>query len=282
MSKVKKIVISVICLLLVLCLTVGGIFTYRWYSMKKNPVGVIPVSDINNSWYSDYSNDEYLDGEVKKGMSQVVMYDPQLTITEILVKKGDTVDVGTPLIKYDTTLLNLQMQIKENEIQTIDMKLEALRKKIITLKGTKTASAGYDFNSSDASDKSGEAFNVSFAAPDKMCGVTNVSFAVSGNTSGRVTADRLILRTVDEPETQETEESEAQEEPAEVIADISAAYKGNGTVEEPFTFKIKPGTSIDASLISKAVEGGYVCCFEVAVQDNPEIIFIHGPLMEKK
>lgn len=255
MSKVKKIIITIVSLVLVVCLAGGGIFTYKWYSAKKNPVEVIPVSNINNSWYGDYGSglsDIY--GSVSKGMSQSVYYDPALTINEILVKEGDEVEVGTPLIKYDTTLLNLQLQLKENDIKTIDMRIEALQKKLANLKKTKvTADSGISVGESN--------------------------IALMGCNTGNVQVVSLALNKTDGSiisMSQITDVQEGSEEEIPVwteLTDSSYAYKGVGTEDNPFAFKVALGANISESFITKAVSDKCVCMIEVVSEDGENVLY---------
>ena len=258
MSKMKKIIITAVSLVLIVCIAAGGIFTYRWYSLRKNPVSVIPVSTINNEWYGDSSYNGSLYGSVTKGMTQSVYYDSTLTINEVLVKEGDMVEVGTPLINYDTTLLNLQLKLQENEMQTIDLKMEAVRKRIANLKSTKAVAA--------AGDISGENNVVQMAHKSTGGGFISTLFTPENNS--------WIIDTVNTGESQSETETKENIPVLSELNDKSVAYKGTGTDQSPFTFRIIVGAVIDDSFITKAVADKCICEFEVVSgEDSDEILY---------
>lgn len=67
--------------------------------------------------------------------------DDTMPITQVYVKAGDMVKVGDRLVAYDTTLSSLELEMKEMQIQGIDLNIQNLQKEITQLKGTKTAKA---------------------------------------------------------------------------------------------------------------------------------------------
>lgn len=252
MKKTKKIIISIVSIVLTICLITGGVFVYRWNSMRKNPVSVISVSSINNSWYGDPAYNGSLFGTVTKGRTQSVYYDSALTIKELLVNEGDAVAIGTPIIKYDTTLLNLQLQLKENDIQTIDLRIEALRKRLVTLRNTNVIA--------DAGDISGE---------------NDVALMSNGSANDcAVLSATVVYSNIPLAELSESTESVSEgvtEESIPVLSaldDKSVAYKGIGTDESPFCFRIIVGAVIESSFITKAVADKCVCEIEVVADEN--------------
>ena len=51
-------------------------------------------------------------------------------VQSVLVKKGDKVKVGTPLIAYDTTALKLAVQEKKNAVDAAEDDLRQARKEL--------------------------------------------------------------------------------------------------------------------------------------------------------
>lgn len=132
MSK-KKVIIIVISLVAAVALVTGGFFTYRWYRSENTMVEVLPVSNLN--W--GYSGDEMSSyGMVTNDMSQDVFFLENQTIEEIFVSEGDTVSVGDPLISYDMTMSNLQLEMKELDIDTYNNRLAAAQKELERLRNT--------------------------------------------------------------------------------------------------------------------------------------------------
>jgi multidrug efflux pump subunit AcrA (membrane-fusion protein) len=97
--------------LTVLCLLIGGTYGgFNYYQRNHatlTPVEVIPVSNIYTyNWQSGGSS--Y--GNVSSGLTQSVFLQKDDAIQEIFVKEGQEVTVGTPLLAYDMTLLELQVE----------------------------------------------------------------------------------------------------------------------------------------------------------------------------
>ena len=103
-------------------------------------VKVAPVSSLNSGgWYDDSGIASY--GTVTTNQKQDIYVDDTMPITQVYVKAGDTVKVGDRLVAYDTTLSSLELEMKEMQIQGIDLNIQNLQKEITQLKGTKTAKA---------------------------------------------------------------------------------------------------------------------------------------------
>ncbi len=58
-----------------------------------------------------------LSGVITSGNVQKVMLDNQKLVDEVLVKEGDTVKKGDPLMKYDMTALELDAAQKKTQYQ---------------------------------------------------------------------------------------------------------------------------------------------------------------------
>lgn len=132
MSK-KKIIVIVVSIVVVVALAVGGIFTYRWYKSKNTTVEVQSVSNLN--WgYGGSGMSSY--GMVTNDTSQDVYLLESQTIEEVFVTEGQTVSIGDPLVSYDMTMANLQIEMKELDVDTYNNKLTAAKKELEKLKNT--------------------------------------------------------------------------------------------------------------------------------------------------
>ena len=107
MKKVRKIVISVVCCVLVAALIVGGIVF--WRSKNAKSVEVYPVSNLTSSYWGDSTQ---LTGNVSTGKMQNVPLKDSL-VESINVSEGDTVHVGDVLMVYDTTSYQLTLQSRQ-------------------------------------------------------------------------------------------------------------------------------------------------------------------------
>lgn len=177
MSK-KRIIIIIVSLVVAVALVTGGIFTYRWYRSENTMVEVIPVSNLN--W--GYGGDEMSSyGMVTNDMSQDVYFLENQTIEEVFVSEGDTVSVGDPLISYDMTMSNLQLEMKELDIDTYNNKIAAAQKELERLRNMtpisepsvpETPVSPTEPEPPQLSEKTGEAYNYisSVSVPNKGTG----------------------------------------------------------------------------------------------------------------
>ena len=134
-KKIIKVGIPVAAGCIVLALGIG-------FAVKNSgkAVKVAPVSSVNSGgWYDDSGIASY--GTVTTNQKQDIYVDDTMPITQVYVKAGDTVKVGDRLVAYDTTLSSLELEMKEMQIQGIDLNIQNLQKEITQLKGTKTAKA---------------------------------------------------------------------------------------------------------------------------------------------
>lgn len=179
MSK-KKIIIIIISLVVAAALATGGFFTYRWYRSENTMVEVVPVSNLN-WWYGGDEMSSY--GMVTNDLSQDVYFLENQTIEEVFVSEGDTVSVGDPLISYDMTMSNLQLEMKQLDINTYNNKIAAAQKELERLKNTtpipdtpvsdpSVPATPAEPETPQSTEKTGEAYNYisSISVPNKGTG----------------------------------------------------------------------------------------------------------------
>ena len=121
-KKIIKIGIPVAAGCIVLALGIG-------FAVKNSgkAVKVAPVSSVNSGgWYDDSGIASY--GTVTTNQKQDIYVDDTMPITQVYVKAGDTVKVGDRLVAYDTTLSSLELEMKEMQIQGIDLNIQNLQK----------------------------------------------------------------------------------------------------------------------------------------------------------
>lgn len=212
------------------------------------PVKVASVSVINQGYWGGNSQiSEY--GNIVADMNQTINYDGSLTIKEIYVKEGDKVKVGDPLISYDTTLVEMEYDMKKMQIEGIGLKIQNLQAEIDQLKRNGTSSSAY-----------GSSANT--RAKIVPAGYKNGNF-LSVKNMAAVTEKAL-------PEGQVYSE----------ITENSVPYTGNGTKEEPYRYYIYPPegkTTVNLSKewIKKSLDEKSVSVFDtVDSAENPsKIVF---------
>ena len=105
-KKAKKIVIISTSVVLCAAIVVGAI---AWAAGNKNNnlvAKIIPVSYI----YTNYWDNNTTYGNVQSGYSQQVYQKNEQIVQEIHVEVGDKVSIGDPLLSYDPTSVELDVE----------------------------------------------------------------------------------------------------------------------------------------------------------------------------
>ena len=232
----KPVIISVSCLLAAV-LAAGGIVL----AVKNSgtPVPVAPVSTMNSGYWNDNS-DIAPYGNVTTNLNQDISYDESLIITQVYVQEGDTVQVGDPLVSYDTSLVALELEMKQMQIDGIGLNIQNVQAELDQLKKTAPAATA------SASPLAGVLLAASRSAGTS--GAPGVSeTAASGSSSGQTP---LPPGTV-----------------WQKITPDSVPYQGNGTRENPFRYYVFPEegkatVTVDREYLKQALNDGTVSIFD--------------------
>lgn len=130
----KKIIAIILTVVLLTGAVTGGIFAYRSYSNSKLVADVSSVGMLNWGYYGD-SMESY--GSITNDESQEIYLSTSESVKEIYVEEGDTVSVGDPLLQYDMTVVELNIEMQKLQIQSIENKIAAANRELETLKKTK-------------------------------------------------------------------------------------------------------------------------------------------------
>lgn len=265
-KKIIKIGIPVAAGCIVLALGIG-------FAVKNSgkAVKVAPVSSVNSGgWYDDSGIASY--GTVTTNQKQDIYVDDTMPITQVYVKAGDTVKVGDRLVAYDTTLSSLELEMKEMQIQGIDLNIQNLQKEITQLKGTKTAKAD-----TGASVVQTSADGEQQPTVQKMSAVKTTILNTSkedenkkpdGDTSkDDTTKDDVPSSAIERPF---PEALKGKEVYSEITLDSVPYNKedADGTMEKPYRYLCAPGAAVNAPFMLKVLKEGQVCAFDVV--DNAE------------
>lgn len=125
----------------------GGTLVFAVNSAGRQKVKVISVSEL--SGYAGGMGYWSTSGNITSDVSQNIYLADSQTVQEIFVKEGDTVKEGDPLISYDMTLTNLELEMKRLDRQGIELNIRKASEDIKKLKNTKPVQENGDGDFSD-------------------------------------------------------------------------------------------------------------------------------------
>lgn len=130
---VKAAIIAVVCVVLAVAILIGVL----WYiGRDTTPVNVISVTDVGMSG-DNFGGMNYYYGPVRSDNIQSVFVSDSQIVTEVLVKEGQAVKKGDPLLRYDTTLSDIQLERAEISVKQAQLALENARKDLDRINGMK-------------------------------------------------------------------------------------------------------------------------------------------------
>ncbi len=131
-KKGRKILLSVTAVLLVAAIGAG-----IWFGAQGSaePVGVYPFEYLGMTEYWGDNQESY--GPVTTDRIQTVFLSDTQTVTEVLVSQGDAVKKGDPLITFDTTLSDLQLERKRLDVEKLKLQLDEAEQKLKDIRNMK-------------------------------------------------------------------------------------------------------------------------------------------------
>lgn len=100
---------------------------------KKDPVNVYEVSNFNDY----YGSSKESGGTVTTDKMQSIYASDTQQITEILVEEGQTVKAGDPLVSYDTTLSEIQLEKQDIAVKQAELDLQNAKKELAEINAMK-------------------------------------------------------------------------------------------------------------------------------------------------
>ncbi len=139
-GKGKKIVTIVLVCALVLGAAGGGGF-YFLKHRSGTAVDVYPVSQLGYQDY--YRNRVETEGPVTADRMQSVYLTSTQTVTEIYVEEGQQINVGDPILSFDTTLDEVELEKKQIEIDQLKLDLSDAQDRLREIGTYRIGTPGY-------------------------------------------------------------------------------------------------------------------------------------------
>ena len=180
MSKVKKDIIGILVVALAAGAVSGGLLYIR--RMNETEVMVVDVGSVTGTYYSDETT---LDGQITTNVSQNVSVDSDMIVQEVYVEEGSQVSVGDPLVSFDTTLVEMELNIARLKKQQQEQNLTAAVNRLNSLRNggpiEETDGSYYNADNLDSSDS-----DVTITDPDEE--LSPVASAGNGENGGYLAA----------------------------------------------------------------------------------------------
>lgn len=147
MKKKGSLAKIVIIIVVVLALVGGSVVGIRyWMKNRGGAVEVETVASINNADWIGFGDEEGSSGTIVSDVRQSVRVPEDKVIKEVYVEEGDKVKIGDKLLAYDTTLLELDKELQELNVQEIELEIKSAEADLVKLRNTTPVErpAGYD------------------------------------------------------------------------------------------------------------------------------------------
>lgn len=131
----RRIIVVSLVIVLVTVLAVG-LWMYSQYKEDQKTVEVLPVSQVSDSYWGDQAMSS---GLISSDYIQELYASTDRAISEVFVTEGQEVHIGDPLIQYDKTQYELDVESKQIEVLKADLDLTTAQKQLTRLQNTKPA-----------------------------------------------------------------------------------------------------------------------------------------------
>ena len=138
MSKtLKKVLITAAVILAVIGAVWGGLVIFR--DAQKKPVNVYSVSDFSQTEYWGERSES--SGMVTTDKLQNVTISDTQKVNEVFVEEGQTVKVGDPLLAYDTTLSDIDLEKARINLEKLNLQSETAKTELQKLQNMRPHSS---------------------------------------------------------------------------------------------------------------------------------------------
>lgn len=224
-KKIKKVIIWLVVLAVLGGAGTGGVYAYQNYQSENTQAEVRAVSNLSWGFMGD---DMTSVGYVANDHVQSV-YIEDKTVAELKVAEGDSVSVGDQLLVYDTTDVQLQIEMEQLELQGTDNDIKLAEREI-----------------------------------EKLKKITPVSNTSSGNSSTRTKKPDTTTATKKKNSTVVILQVQKKDGDAYNYIDKTAKpYEGKGTPEQPYRFLCTQESYVTGSYLNRLMKKEQVAAFEI-------------------
>jgi HlyD family secretion protein len=246
----KKRLIIIACIIAGVCvLGTGGWFGLQ--KLNKATVKVYSVSDLAQGYWGDPMN---LNGMISSDVSQDVHLTDKQIVDEVFVSEGDQVDVGDPLLSYDMTLVNIELEVEKLNKESLEIQKKGTEQEIEKLKkqepvAESSAGGGEKKGASKtAFQQEAEGGFTRLTAPLK-----EESQPGSGEEEQNPGDEKPTPEQPDpdeDPEKKDPSKDKEEIKAADRIDENSKPYKGTGTKEDPYIYLCKENPILMGSFLN--------------------------------
>ena len=211
----KKIIIGILIAALVVGGSAGGAAYYKKSHQKT--VSVVSVDSLAGQYYMDDTN---LEGNIVTSAVQNVNVDKDMIIKEVYVSNGDSVKKGDPLMSFDMTLVQMELNIARLKQQQQEQDLNKAVNRLNSLKngGKIEESDGETPDTSSSTDDT----DTSSGMDDSSDEIASSGGSVNGNYLAAIIQPVLAASVG----TADTEAANTEEDAAEDFGSMDAQTQG--------------------------------------------------------
>ena len=136
----KKLFVTLVILLCAAAAATGGYYLLKHFTGKE--VNVYPVEDLSMNYA--WATEAQTDGRVTTDKIQSVYISETQQITEIYVEEGQTVAVGDPILAFDTTLSELELDRQSIKVAQLELDIRDAEDKLAEINTYKVGSPSYN------------------------------------------------------------------------------------------------------------------------------------------
>ena len=282
-KKLKKFFVVLLVLLLIGGAAAGGAYAYQSYQKENTQTQVFYVSNLSYGYSSDAMTSA---GYVTNDYEQSVYLEDK-SVVEVKVEEGTKVKIGDPLLVLDTTEEQLQIDMKNLELQKVENDIKIAEKDITELKKRIPGSSTTTNNQSQRNGTSGSGTNGTSGSGtsgtsgsgtngSSGSGSSTKGSSLSSNSAKGISAisstDDFHLANAKGASTTTTSagssviimEVEQRDGDAYNYIDKNAEpYEGKGTPEKPYRFLCTQECYVLGSYLNQLVKNEQVAAFEI-------------------